>query len=445
MTRRLRYWRATSTSGEYVLYWMQAAQRAWQNAALEYALERARVAKLPLIVAFVLNPHFPNANQRHFKFLLEGLADVETGLGERAIPWHLAIGDPIEIIPHLARRAALLVCDCGYLRLQRQWRQTIANALSCEIVEVEGEVVVPVTTAYPKEAYTAAVLRPKIHQLLPHFLLPLHERETPAVVAGFRPDLPVTTVADAHTQIGKIASLGAIAPIPSIRGGQRAARDKLSAFIATKLDRYATQRNDPNADATSGLSPYLHFGHISPLEIALAALDTGSAGTTVFLEELIVRRELAMNMAWYNPKYDSLDALHPWVQENFARHTDDEREMIYTREEWEAATTHDPYWNAAQHQLIRSGTIHGMMRMYWGKKLIEWSTTYQDAFATAVHLNDSYALDGRDPNGYAGILWCFGKHDRPWQRRPVFGTIRYMNAAGLKRKFDAESYVRRYS
>jgi deoxyribodipyrimidine photo-lyase len=189
------------------------------------------------------------------------------------------------------------------------------------------------------------------------------------------------------------------------------------------------------------MSPWLHFGQISPLVIALKVMKTQSPGKEAYLEELIIRRELAMNYTYYNPFYDSFEGLNDWAKKTLKEHEKDKRPYRYSIDELEQAQTHDPYWNAAQEEMRITGKMHGYMRMYWGKKILEWMKSPEEAFSTALYLNNKYELDGRDPNGFAGIAWCFGKHDRPWFERPIFGKIRYMNANGLKRKFNAEAYV----
>jgi deoxyribodipyrimidine photo-lyase len=231
--------------------------------------------------------------------------------------------------------------------------------------------------------------------------------------------------------------------ITGFRGGPSEAGRRLRDFIENKLDEYPDHRNDPNADGQSHLSPYLHFGQVSPLEIALRIRETESKAGPALLEEMIVRRELSHNFVHYNAQYDNFACLPPWVKRTLEYHSRDRREYVYSRAEFEAAQTNDPYWNAAQKEMVLTGQMHGYMRMYWGKKTLEWTNTPQEAFRIALYLNNRYELDGRDPNGFAGVAWCFGKHDRAWAERPVFGKVRYMNAGGLRRKFDADAYVQR--
>ena len=234
-----------------------------------------------------------------------------------------------------------------------------------------------------------------------------------------------------------------VKPIDRFIGGTEQAKALLKDFLENKIKNYASQRNDPNLDSTSNLSPYLHFGQISPVFIALETMKL-KKGFEEFLEELIVRRELSMNYVYYNERYDSIKGVQNWALESLEKHRSDKREYIYSKDEFENAETHDEYWNAAQKQMVQTGKMHGYMRMYWGKKIIEWTKKPEDAFNIALFLNNKYELDGRDPNGFTGVAWCFGKHDRPWIERPIFGKIRYMNANGLKRKFNADAYAAKY-
>jgi deoxyribodipyrimidine photo-lyase len=439
--------------GDFVLYWMQAAQRAEYNHALEYAVRQANGLGLPLVAFFGLTPDFPGANERHYAFLLEGLKETQAALGGRGVRLAVRQGPPDEGIVRLGRRAALAVTDDGHLRVERAWRARAAAGLGCPLVEVATNTVVPVQTASSKEEYAAATLRPKIYRHLGRFLVPL-------AMTGLRKDslgldLDSLDLGDtgralaglqsssrSGTRAGLKTDRGA-GRVTTCRGGTSQARRLLREFLGTKLAGYAEDRNDPALDATSRLSPYLHFGQVSPLFVALEVMKAPPYGRAPFLEELIVRRELAFNFVHYNRAYDRFAGLPDWCRATLREHTGDRREFTYSAAELESGRTHDPYWNAAQKEMVLTGWMHGYMRMYWGKKILEWSPSPERAFRTALALNDRYELDGRDPNGFAGVAWCFGKHDRPWARRAVFGTVRYMNAAGLRRKFDADAYVRK--
>jgi deoxyribodipyrimidine photo-lyase len=427
--------------GRYVLYWMQAAQRAHYNHALEYAIGRANERKKPVVVAFGLTADFPQANARHYGFLLEGLCETVQALENRGIQTVVQLGSPPECIPGLAKDASVLVADEGHLTIQRQWRRQVAEAVECLMEVVETNLIVPVEEASEKEDFSAGTFRPRIRRKLDTYLVELKPRRVVRDSLGLTLDSVSLDDPDAlMRELNVDSSVGRIA---GFHGGPSEARRRLKDFVENKLDEYLDRRNDPNADSQSHLSPYLHFGQISPLEIALRVRETQSPGGPAFLEELIVRRELSHNFVHYNPQYDNFACLPPWVKRTLEYHSRDKREYVYSRAELEAAQTHDPYWNAAQKEMVLTGKMHGYMRMYWGKKILEWSKTPQRAFQTVMLLNNKYELDGRDPNGFAGVAWCFGKHDRAWAERPVYGKVRYMNAGRLQRKFDADAYVQR--
>ena len=435
--------RTPTVRGKYVLYWMQQAQRAEFNHALEYAIEQANGRLLPVVVGFALAA-FPEANRRHYQFMLEGLRETQRRLAARGIGFCLRLGPPEEAIPTLAKSAALLVGDVGYLNVQRHWREAVARRVACPFVLVESDVVVPVAEVSDHAEFAARTIRPKIHRNLDEFLTPLK----PLAVAVSSVDLvkrslPLEDPAALCRQLGVDESVPAS---DRISGGLAAANRLLSRFIGHRLQDYAEANSDPVLDACSGMSPYLHFGQISPLDIALRvqASDAPRAASDAYLEQLVVRRELSMNACGFNPAYDRYDSLPAWALATLDKHRADRREFVYAPAQWEAGATHDPCWNAAQAEMVRSGRMHNYMRMYWGKKLLEWSRTPEEAFDTALHLNNKYELDGRDPNGFVGVAWCFGRHDRPWTERPVFGTVRYMNANGLRRKFDIQAYVDRW-
>ena len=430
-------------SGAYVLYWMQASQRAEWNHALEHAVREANRLRLPLLALFGLTEAYPEANLRHYAFMLEGLRETQAALHRRGIRLLIRRQPPHEAALELAADAALLVADRGYSRIQKLWRRHVASRAPCPVIQVETDAVVPVETASDKEEYAAATLRPKLRRQLQNFLTPLAETPLECDSLGLRLDSFDLTDLDAaldHLDVDRTVPRQS-----SYIGGTSHAKRCLEHFIAEKLDLYATARNDPSLGIQSNLSPYLHFGQISPLYVALRiaqAPGRSREAKDAFLEELIVRRELSINFVHYSPCYDSYRCLPPWACATLARHAPDPREYTYTRRQLEAARTHDPYWNAAMREMKLTGKMHNYMRMYWGKKILEWSPSPQAAYRTALALNNKWFLDGRDPNSYAGVAWCFGKHDRPWGRRPVFGTVRYMNAAGLQRKFDMPAYLR---
>jgi deoxyribodipyrimidine photo-lyase len=375
---------------------------------------------------------------------LEGLADVRAALSGRGVKFVVRRGPPPAVAVGLSRGAALVVCDRGYLRHQKRWRDDVADRAGVSVVQVESDVVVPVEIASDHQEFAARTLRPRHRRHWAAYLKPLK----PVALAHDSLRMKIAgdvDLADAEAALARLKIDRTVSRSTRFRGGAVAAHEVLSRFLANHLTGYAQSRREPAAGATSTMSAYLHFGQISPLEIALKVMarrGLPDADRDAYLEELLVRRELAVNFAHYCPNYDSFDALPAWAKRTLADHERDSRETVYTRAQLEAGATHDRYWNAAQAEMVRTGFMHNSMRMYWGKKVLEWKASAREAFADVLYLNNRYFLCGRDPVAYANVAWVFGLHDRPWgPARPVFGTVRYMNAAGLERKFDMEAYV----
>jgi deoxyribodipyrimidine photo-lyase len=472
---------------DYVLYWMQASQRAEFNHALEFAVESANARKKPLVVFFGITERFPEANERHYAFMLEGLQAVQRLLEERGIqfvvghdsisntavrmgpviarprpsslktsppaPFSLKFHDPNDnaSVGHespelgavqMSKRACLVVVDRGYLRIERQWRDFAAQNIDCPLVQVETNAIVPLEQASPKEEFAARTLRPKIRRQLEKYLLPLQTR--PVKKNSLNLDFDSFRLDDLDKALGRLNIDRSVGRVKTYIGGTGEATKRLREFIQHKLSFYPERRNDPNIDAVSHMSPYLHFGQISPLYIALEVLKAKDPAADVYLEELIVRRELSLNFVFFNPQYDRFEGLPPWAQKTLKEHQKDKREAHYSLSELEEARTADPYWNAAQKEMSITGKMHNYMRMYWGKRIIEWARTPEEAFRIALHLNNKYELDGRDPNAFTGVAWCFGKHDRAWPTHPILGKVRIMMASGLRRKFDADAYTKKY-
>jgi deoxyribodipyrimidine photo-lyase len=428
--------------GDYVLYWMQEAQRTEYNYALEYAVQRANELGQPLVVIFGLMADYPEANLRHYAFLLEGLQEVRGALKERKIKFFVRRGSPDEVALDAGKTASLIVCDMSYLRLQKKWRARVAEEADCAVVQVETEVVVPVELASNKREHAARTLRPRIQEHLDEFLVGLEPTMVEKQSLNMKDD--GLDLSDVGEILDNMKLDRSIEPLSHLyRGGTSEAKKILEHFLESRLDTYVEHRNQPQTDDVSHMSKYLHYGHISPVYVALKIQDANSPQEDLdsYLEELIIRRELSMNFCHYTPDYDKFSCLPNWARETLEEHKDDEREYLYTREQLENAETHDEYWNAAMNEMRHTGYMHNYMRMYWGKKVLEWSASPGEAFATTLYLNNKYFLDGRDPNSYANVAWVFGQHDRGWKERAVFGKVRYMSAGGLKRKAMPEEYV----
>ena len=429
-----------------VVYWMQRAQRGLNNAAVDCAVDIANELRLPLIVYFSAIPNFPNANLRHYVFMNQGLPDIEADLAERNISFILRRPPNSSLEKFLQEvNAAILIGDENPCREPERWRQVLARRLRIPFWTVDADVVVP-SKLFPKAQYGAYVLRPKLYRELPTYLHPLvnpmaqHAWARPKNLDSFPVNSDITAGWQKFDRT--------VRPVEGFTGGSHTARKRLQFFLQHLLADYDKQRNQPNLDGTSRLSPYLHFGHIGPMEIALAVDAAAQKHTALkkardsFFNELLVWRELAVNFVKYAPNYDSAECAEPWARQTLAEHARDRREWTYTLEQLERGETHDELWNASQLQMVHFGWMHNYMRMYWGKKILEWSPDPATAFVNAVALNDKYELDGRDPNGYAGIAWAIvGKFDRAWFDRPIFGKVRYMSAASTGKKFDSPGYI----
>ncbi len=429
--------------GSYVLYWMQSSQRTEYNHALEYAIQRANDLEQRLLVCFGLMDDYPEANARHYTFMLEGLQEVETSLKERDIKFVVQRGSPDEVALRLGQDASLIVCDRGYMRNQRQWRGRVADEAPCLVTQVESDVVVPVELVSDKKEYAARTIRPKIQKHLDDFLVEL--RTTPLDKYSKNMSVDGLDLSDVEALVDELKLDKSVEPVSHLfKGGTSQGRAILDNFIENKFSSYDSNRNQPQTSDVSHMSKYLHFGQISPVYIALQIQEAHTSQNNIdsYLEEVIIRRELPMNFVYYMPDtYDSFKSLPDWAQETLEEHKDDEREYVYTRQELEDAQTHDDYWNAAMREMRHTGYMHNYMRMYWGKKILQWSNTPRYAYETTLYLNNKYFLDGRDPNSFANVAWVFGQHDRGWTEREVFGKVRYMSAGGLERKAKPEQYV----
>ena len=431
-------------AGRCVVYWMQRSQRSRDNPALDLAIDVANALRLPVLAVFGLTAGYPGAQRRHYRFLLEGLPETRNELEARGVALVVRIGSPDEVVLALVReaRAAVVVGDENPVRAGQQWRRRVAELLREPYLCVDSDVVVP-SALFPKEEYAARTIRPKIHRVLADYLKPLANPD--ARFRWARGSIPRGEALGVDDLLNRLKVSG-VSAVHGYRGGPVEARRRLARFVNERLPRYATDRNLPTPYMTSELSAHLHFGHISPLTVALAVQQSGAPRESVeaFLEELIVRRELAINFVARNPDHDRLAGCPAWALATLAKHAADPRPFLYGAATLESAATHDPLWNAAQTEMVVTGRMHNYIRMYWAKKILEWSPGPETAFDVALDLNDRYEMDGRDPNGDTGVAWAVGgKHDRPWPERPVFGTVRSMTFEGMRRKFDVDGYIAR--
>ena len=453
-----------------VVYWMDRDMRTQDNWALIHASEIAIKKKVPLIVVYNLVTSFLGGGARQLYFKVDALQEIQNKLQKKHIPFFVLIDEvgkksAYDIVEFCSvQNASCIVTDFSPLRIQREWKEYVAKHAPCAMYEVDAHNIIPVWVTSQKQEYAAYTIRPKIHRLVNEYMdeFPISKVHSYMYV-GKDPEIDWNTILKkVKTKSEKIIWCNA---------GEKAANKTLDFFLNTKLEKYADVRNDANVDGQSDLSPYLHYGMISAQRIALDVIKKVGVPITdilhasknkasvdiekelklidhsgAFLEELIVRRELSDNFCLYNAQYDSVLGFPEWSQKNYKAHTLDKREYVYTKKQFENADTHDDLWNAAQSEMVLHGKMHGYMRMYWAKKILEWTPDVETAMKVAIYLNDTYELDGRDPNGYAGIAWSIGgTHDRTWFTRNVFGTVRFMARSGCEKKFDVKAYIAKWS
>lgn len=435
-----------NADGAYVLYWMQASMRTRYNHALAEAVARAEKLEKPVVVGFGVMDDYPEANARHYAFMLQGLADVAANLKDKGIRFVLRHGHPADVALELAKDACLVICDRGYTAHQKAWRDTVGEKAGVQAIQVESDIVVPVETASDKLESAARTIRRKINDRRDDFIQEMRI-PSPSKSSLTLGGLDGLDASDWEGVLDKLKLDRAVKPVIDFTGGEEAGQRLLNTFIDDNLEDYADRRSVPHDGAASRLSPYLHFGNLSPVEIALKCKDAiapQSEGLKSFLEEMIVRRELSINFVNYCPDYDKYSGAVPdWAQTTLKAHRPDDRPHIYTREEMEAADTHDDIWNAAMTEMVERGYLNNHVRMYWVKRIMDWTNTPEYAHETALYLNNKYFLDGRDPNSFSNIAWAFGRHDRPFQERAVIGKVRPFTDAALKRRFDVKAYVTR--
>ena len=428
--------------GTCVVYWMQRSQRGLDNPALDLAVEAANALGKPAVVFFAPVPYYPHANLRHYRFLVEGIPDLAQDIRARGAGFVLRRHPEHSLLTFCDEvRPCLVIGDENPMREPRSWREKAAARLKVPLWTVDADVIVP-TKLLEKEQYASHIIRPRLQARWPEFLKPLTNPKAkfpwkkPASLASLTDDFDVTD----GWKLDR-----SVSPVREFRGGSKEALRLLDEFLKKKLKGYGILRNKPETDSTTRLSPYLHFGHIGPHTIALAVqkADAPKPDREAFLNQLLIWRELAINLVHFNPNYDNFECGEPWAHRTLAAHAKDPRPIVYSEKQLENAETHDPLWNASQMQMVNTGWMHNYVRMYWAKKILEWVKSPAEAYQIAVHLNDKYELDGRDPNGYAGIAWAMvGKYDRPWFEREIFGQIRYMSGASTGKKFDSKKYIR---
>jgi len=436
---------APDPDGRCVVYWMQRAQRALDNPALDVAVEVANALRQPVVIFFAPVPFYPHANLRHYAFLAQGIPDIadrarKRGIGFvlRSFPEHSLVKFCDEV------KASLVVGDENPMREPRHWREVAAKKLTIPLWSVDADVIVP-SKLLEKEQYAARIIRPRLQQRLEEFAaaprnpMAKVEWQAPRGLAAL-PDDGSIDITAGWKDLDRT-----VRPVDFFRGGTAEALKLLNQFVKSKLATYPENHGKPEIDGTSRLSPYLHFGHIGPHTVMHAVLNSKAPQTAKddYINQFLTWRELSINFVHFNAVYDSIECAPDWAHKTLAAHARDPRPILYTREQFESAKTHDELWNAAQLQMLHAGWMHNYMRMYWAKKILEWSPSPAVAWQTALYLNDKYFLDGRDPDGYAGAAWAMGgKFDRPWFDRPIFGTIRWMSGDAARKKFDADGYIR---
>lgn len=453
---------AKSINGQHIMYVMSRDQRLNDNHALLAAQQDALQQKLPLVIFFNVLPKTGFRAREHYQFMLEGLKEIAISAKNLNIPFIVKSGDAIKNLHNLeqSHKPSAIYFDFSPLKGPRALHQQFASTATYPCYEVDTHNIIPARVASDHQEFAAHTFRSKVHAQLAKYLTEpakptKHPYSTSIKIENDWPNQQfLNNIAANNTRI-------------AFKSGETAAAGQLKTFIQKGLASFAQERNNPTIDGTSNLSPYLHYGQISSLRVALEVLNhvkedpllfkearlasagegpSEKDGMNALFEEMIVRKELSDNFCFYAKSYSTFSSVPAWANATLQKHSSDRREHVYNKQQWEEAKTHDPAWNAAQKQLTTVGKIHGYMRMYWAKKILEWSKTPQDAFEIATYLNDHYSIDGGDPNGYVGILWSIaGLHDRPWIERPVFGQIRYMNYEGLKRKFDIEKYCKKWT
>jgi len=430
-----------------IVYWCLREHRLHDNRSLALAQTLAKQAESEVLIVSAFRKDFSHSllTERTFSYIVDGLQELEEAAHKHNLSYTYLQGDPTKTIPEFLteHQAQVLITDLFPLPIYRTWYHTLQQKIDCPLLVVDARNAVPIWKASQKQEYAARTFRPKFWKTFSTTsAIPLK------ILAGNATKYEPTNweKIKKSTKTTPLPLKKAVSDFP--KGGTLKAEKTLDNFCKKILTRYKDDRNDPTKNATSQLSAAIHFGHLSVTQIINAVEKSAAkqAHKDAFLEEFLVRRELAENFAYYTNDPTSLESAPTWAQETLQNHQQDTREYLYTYQEFLHAQTHDPAWNAAQTQLLQTGYMHGYMRMYWAKKILEWSKSPQEAISIACTLNDLLQLDGRSPNGSVGVLWAIaGLHDRPWFERPIYGKIRYMNFNGLKRKFSIDDYITTWS
>ena len=445
------------TDGELVLYWMQTTQRVQHNFALEFAIEQANRLRLPVLVYHGLRHDYPWANDRIHTFILETVVDLYKDFEARGIQYVFYLertGDDAEArrgagkpspLVELARRAALVTTDFFPTFIVPRQIKALRAKVDTPILAVDSATVVPMKH-FDREHATAVGFRPRLMAALPEYLRPLRAVEPQVRRRTEVPFDPINPTPDDIPALVASCDIDHdVPPARTLRGGPAAARRRLDHFIERGLPRYEEDRGDPNEDATSMLSPYLHFGNISPHEVVLQTREAGPAAQFAkFQDELLTWREISHNFVYHNRRHRTVDSIPGWAREELQKGEADPRPVLYSEEEMELGHTGDELWNAAQRAYLVDGWMHNSLRMLWGKAVLQWTRNAEEALRVLEHFNNKYSLDGRDPNSYGGIHWIFGKFDRPFYRRPIYGTVRFQSLKAAAKKFNVPRYLKQY-
>ncbi|KAL4084936.1 hypothetical protein QTP88_027802 [Uroleucon formosanum] len=433
---------------EGVIYWTFRDERIHDNWALLYAQKLAIKNKVSLHITFCRLKQFLNCSLRHYKHIFQGLEELETECKSLNIQFHFLIGCAADILPDFVKKHKLgaIIVDFMPVREHMSWTKQLADRIGSKVpvIQVDAHNIVPCWVASDKQEYSARTIRNKINNKLPEFLT-----EFPPVIkhpfpSTFKAQPTNWGEADKTLEVDR-----SVVSVPGLKAGFKAGMSELEQFLKKRLPKYSTDRNNPIKDGLSKLSPWLHFGQISAQRCILEVSKLSKQypdSVAAYREEAIVRRELSDNFCFYNPKYDKIEGAPNWAQTSLNEH----RQVLFfvcitLLSFLEESRTHDDLWNSAQIQLVKEGKMHGFLRMYWAKKILEWTDTPERALADAIYLNDKYSMDGRDPSGFVGCMWSIcGIHDQGWKEREIFGKIRYMNYAGCKRKFDINAFIARY-